>query len=127
MIIIYLCSLLDDDERFFDIWLMFNSDDFREFPIIPDRGEEYSNNIYSWFKFCFRQYETEMSLERSLREAERILREAENKTENKTKQFSDEVDKVATEVISCKICLVKALKWYSQVVDILHVLVVQIN
>jgi len=33
------------------------------------RGEEYSN-IYNWFKFCFRQYETEMSLERSLREDE---------------------------------------------------------
>jgi len=59
---------------------MFHSDDFREFPIIPGRGEENSNNIYSWFKFWFRHNETEMSLERSLREAERILREAENKT-----------------------------------------------
>jgi len=67
--ITYLCSLLDDDERFFDIWLMFHSADVCEFPIIPDRGEEYSN-IYNWFKFCFRQYETEMSLERSLREDE---------------------------------------------------------
>ena len=47
---VYLYSLLDDDECFFDIWLMFHSDDFREIPIIPDRGEEYSNNMYSCFK-----------------------------------------------------------------------------
>ena len=51
-----------------------------------------------------------MSLERSLREAERILREAENKTKVITKKFSDVIDEEATEVISCKMCLVNALK-----------------
>jgi len=61
-------------------------------------------------KFWFRQYETEMSLERSLREAERILREAENKTKVITKKFSDVIDEEATEVISCKMCLINALK-----------------
>jgi len=34
----YSLDSKDDDERYFDIWLMIRSDDFREFPIIPDRG-----------------------------------------------------------------------------------------
>ena len=82
---------------------MIRSDDFREFPIIPDRGEGYSNNIYSWFKYWFRQYDNEMA-------PEMLLRLAENKTEELTKQFSNKVDEEATEVFSCKICLVNALK-----------------
>jgi len=41
---------------------------------------------------------------------ELLLRLAENKPKVITKKFGDEVDEQATQVISCKICLVNALK-----------------
>ena len=92
----------DDEGRYFDIWLMISSDDFRELPIIPDRGviSGYSNNIYSWFKYWFRQYDNEMA-------PKMLLRVDENKTKVITKKFNDEE---AKEPVTCKICLVNTPK-----------------
>jgi len=64
----YLCSLDgedDDDERYFETWIMNRPYKFREFPIIPDRGEVwwYRYNIYNWFKSEFRQYDDRITVE----------------------------------------------------------------
>jgi len=129
---IYSIDDEDDDERYFDIWLMIHADDFREFPIIPDSDRDVvrKNNIYNWFRYWFRRYKEIIVLDMMIRQTGVIneetvvineeLSDEEDEVEiviNEkfsdeiiNEQFSDEVDEKATEVISCRTCLVNTPK-----------------
>jgi len=110
---------------------MIHADEFREFPIIPDRDVVRKNNIYNWFRYWFRRYKERIVLDMVIRQTgeineetvviNEVLSDEEDEVEiviNEkfsdeiiNEQFSDEVDKEAKEeVISCKVCLVNTLK-----------------
>jgi len=109
---------------------MIHADEFREFPIIPDRDVVRKNNIYNWFRYWFRRYKERKVLDMMIRQTGEIneetvvineeLSDEEDEVEiiiNEkfsdeiiNEQFSDAVDEEAKEVISCKVCLVNIPK-----------------
>jgi len=108
----YIYSI-DDEERYFDIWLMIHADDFREFPVIPDRDVVRKNNTYNWFS----RYK-----ERIVLDMIRQTGEINEETVVINEELSDEEDEVeivineefsdeeAKEPVTCKVCLVNTTK-----------------
>jgi len=109
---------------------MIHADDFREFPIIPDRDVVRKNNIYNWFRYWFRRYKERIVLDMMIRQTGEIneetvvineeLSDEEDEVEiviNEkfsdeiiNEEFSDEVDEEAKEPVTCKVCLVNTPK-----------------
>jgi len=133
----YIYSIDDDFDIWFR--LEMRNDKFREFPLIPDWGimplVQYNSRF--WFKYWFRRYKDEIENESevdeydieievdeyeieyaieiendiaySIESEDEVIEHIVNENEV-IEQFSGEVDEEATEVISCKICLVNTPK-----------------
>jgi len=125
----YIYSI-DDEERYFDIWLITDADDFREFPIIPDRYVVRKNKIYYWFRYWFRRYKERIVLDMMIRQTGEINEETVLINEELTdeedeveivinekfsdeiinEKFSDEVDEELKVPVTCKVCLANTPK-----------------